>query len=283
MGEIQQLQRGHHDELTQIALDLIQEFYGPVIEGVKIDAKIVNPDDEEKREMVDKMAQDEEEAQEEIEEMYGEELDVGPDPDPQKVAKRKILNNIIQGEAQNVHGMINAAKDKINAIAPGLTEKYLEFLDLNRSYDWMDRMNLGQAIAGNPDMANANEVEWEDDDTPTIKARGLDLPIVIHEVVKGIYELIAEGDIDPDPVAASKIMAQTDTLEDEQEDIKFGPFIAGAVREYINEALNTVPEANDVDNIREYVFGHMIKMDADEFLALMEAILTDDQSKKKVI
>lgn len=286
MGEIQQLQRGHHEELTQIALDLIQQFYGSILEGVKIDAKIVNPDDEEKREMVDKMAQNEEEAQEEIEEMYGEEIDVGPDPDPDKVAKRKILNNIIQGEAQNVHGMISAAKDQIDAIAPGLTAKYLEFLELNRLYDWMDRMNLGAAIQGNPDMANANEVEWDEedgDDVPTIKARGLDLPITIHEVVKGIYELIASGDIDPDPVAASKIMAQTDTLEDESEDIKFGPFIAGAVREYINEALEDVPEANNVDNIREYVFGYMIKMEADEFLSLMEAILTDDQSKKRVI
>ena len=256
MGLMQQIQRkqaGHQEELTKIALDLIDEYYGEILQDVDVDAKIVTPGDPDQIDLVNRTARNEEEAQEEVRDFHekekakkeeeGEEIDYGSEfdiesalqPDEDEVAKRKILNAIQQGEAQNVHSMIRGAQDRIDAIAPGLTDDYLNFLQLNRTLDWFDGMNLGMA-KDMPQFANANAVSWGDEEegedgeqgggeaeydektggNPKITAVGLDLPILIHEVVKGIYELISANAIDEDALRAQGVMAKTDTLEDEK-------------------------------------------------------------------
>lgn len=283
---IQKTQQGHHAKLSELSEKIIRDFYGELLDDVKLDLKVVNPNDEEKMEMVQKMAKDEDDFK--IEQPEIESEDYEEDPDPNEVAKRKILNNLMQGEAQNVHSMIYSVKDELDEIHPKLADAYIKFLNLNKKFDW--KGNLPEAIKNAPQLANASEVDWEGGDdeedgelTPVIKARGLDLPIVVHEAVKGLYELIASNNIDVDPVMAQKIMAKTDTLDNEQEDIRYGPFIAASVRDYVNECVDSVSGANDIPNIREFIFGEMVNMPAEEFLDLIEAILTDDQSKKSLI
>jgi hypothetical protein len=207
------------------------------------------------------------------------------------IDKRKLINNVMQGEAQNVHAMMYDVKDEVTEITgnPRLLDLYMQFLELNKKFDWDESINLEQTMKQAPQMANAMETEWEEgggedgDDKPKIKARVLDLPMLIHETVKGIYELIAAGAIDPDPVRAQKILDATDTLEDEQEDIRFGPFIAKDIRDYINNVAEKVQGSNDIPNIREFIFGKMIKMNSNDFVDLITDILMKNDRAKSTI
>lgn len=287
LQQIFSIQRGHEDELTELGKRIIIKFYGPVINGVELDVKIVDPDDEEKLEMANKMLQDKEQEEQEEDtpevelELQGIEHDID---------KRKLINNVMQGEAQNVHSMMYDAKDEVTRITGSnrLLDLYIQFLNLNKKFDWDDRVNLEQMMEQAPQMANAMETDWEEDeenggDKPKIKARVLDLPMLIHETVKGIYELIAAGAIDPDPVRAQKVLAATDTLTDEQQDIKYGPYIAKDLRDYVNKVAEKVSGSFDIPNMREFIFGKMIEMPSQDFVKLMTAILMNETWPEKTI
>lgn len=300
MGQLLQrifpIQRGHEDELTELGKSVIKKFYGPVIDGVELDVKIVLPDDEEKREMAEKMLQDDDQEEEQEQPQFDSpEIEMELEGIEDDIDKRKLINNIMQGEAQNVHSMMYDMRDQVTEITGSdeLLDLYMQFLELNRKFDWDDRANLEEMMAQNPDMANAMETEWEDGgedeegnplgDKPKIKARVLDLPMLIHEIVKGIYELIAAGAIDPDPVRAEKVLKATDTLADEKEDIKFGPFIARDLRNYVNKVAETISGAMDIPNLREFVFGEMVTMPSKQFVELVTGILMQEDWPQKTI
>ncbi len=105
--------------------------------------------------------------------------------------------------------------------------------------------------------------------TPVIRARGIDFVMLIHETVKGIYELITSRGIPEDTELASNVFLNTETFEDEAEDFKYGPQIAADLRDFINANKKT----DRYPNVREFVFGKMMEMDAESFLRLMKGIL----------
>jgi len=104
---------------------------------------------------------------------------------------------------------------------------------------------------------------------PIIRARGIDFVMLIHEAVKGIYELIASRGIPSDTTLASNVFLNTETFEDEAEDFRYGPPIAAALRDFINANRKT----ELYPNVREFVFGKMIEIPAEDFLSLMRGIL----------
>jgi len=179
-----------------------------------------------------------------------------------------------------------------------LLDLYMQFLALNKKFDWDETQNLEMMVDEHPEMANVMEIKFKDDNDddeeggeggeegptgPTIVARVLDLPMLVHETVKGIYELIAAGAIDPDEVRAKKVLEATDTLADEQRDIRYGPYIARDLRDYINSVADEIRGAYDIPNMREFVFGKMIKMPSKEFVELVTAILLKKEEPKKTI
>jgi hypothetical protein len=127
--------------------------------------------------------------------------------------------------------------------------------------------------------------ELFDNGNPKINAIGVDFPMLLHEAVKGIYELIAAAylpseDAEEKEIKKAKVVKMaTTSFEDEAEDFRYGPYIAGALRDFINDC-----EGSDrYPNMREYVFGRMVLLDAKEFLSLMKLILEKKDSAKKQI
>ena len=68
-----------------------------------------------------------------------------------------------------------------------------------------------------------------------------------------------------------------------KEDIKFGPFLAAELRDYVNKAIEQVSGAEDIPNIREYVFGKIVELPTEDFLDLIEDILADQKMVPKVV
>jgi hypothetical protein len=145
------------------------------------------------------------------------------------------------------------------------------------------------------DLAKGDEPDEKDKEefgeevqgaTPRIRARGIDFPMLIHETVKGIYQLIASIQFPAEDASKEEIeMAQTvklniSSFEDEAEDFRTGPEIAADFRDFIN--VN--PEVKH-PNMRAFIFGKM--MDSNyisdvDFLKLFRGILnkTPDARRK---
>ena len=125
---------------------------------------------------------------------------------------------------------------------------------------------------------------------PKINAVGVDFPMLLHEIVKGIYQLIgsawlpAKEDPEKEIKKAEIYKTATSSFEDEAEDFRYGPYLAAALRDFIN----TCPNVDRYPNIREYVWGDMCYMartveGKKEFLNLFKGILEKtDAAKRKI-
>jgi hypothetical protein len=114
--------------------------------------------------------------------------------------------------------------------------------------------------------------------------------MLLHETVKGIYQLIGAAWL-PSMEASEKekkkaeiIKTATSSFEDEAEDFRYGPYLAAALRDFIN----TCPNVERYPNIREYIWGDMCYMaqtkeGKKQFLELFKGILEKtDKAKKQV-
>jgi hypothetical protein len=145
-----------------------------------------------------------------------------------------------------------------------------------------DTEKLAQSIID--DLMNTDEPDAEDLEDlmdsigPTINALGTEFVMLLHETVKGIYELISAAALPTeDEERGGTIIANTDTLADELEDLRFGPEMAADLRDFINE----FKEVDRIKNLQEYVWGEMMRMDAREFLELFSGILSGTKEAKE--
>jgi hypothetical protein len=308
VGQVQRLQAGKEREMEELAEGAIREMYGSILDGVNLDIKF--PEEEE---MKGEMEDVEMEAPPEQEEITDEET-------IKEIHKRKITNNITQGEAKNTKLILN-----MPFIADGLREilgeedgtKMIGLLtditNIASFFDWAIPIDRQKSMWASKDgFAGTVSVDWEEDEveedetktaediiagleagddildmsdeaeelfnevTPTIKARGLDFAMLIHETVKGIYQLIASIGIPEDEARAQLVIANTDTLAGELEDLRYGPYIA----EDLNRFITSFSEHGEIDNLKEHFYGKLIALPAGEFLELVRLILMEDESAK---
>ena len=117
--------------------------------------------------------------------------------------------------------------------------------------------------------------------TPILRARGIDFPMLLHESVKGLFELLSLGGIPSDPRAAKVAISETGS-KDEPEDWKYGPEIARDFRAFVNK--NT--KIQEYPNIKEELFKKLIDketMPTDEFLELFRGILSNKPFARRKI
>mgnify|MGYP005847005261 CR=1 FL=1 len=306
--------RGKEKELEDLAKRIILSEYGSILDNVDLDIKIVKPGEVKKF----------------MDEECGGDCQLPSyrlltDPKIKKeVDKRKILNNITQGEAKNTKRilampeikdeLIKIFGDKEGEEAHRVWTRITELAD---KLDWLIPVNIKsdmmeQAPEG---MAGACSVKWPDqkldkeseelsnkvlkdlengdiDDNnkdlqellstgnPIIKARGVDFPMLLHETVKGIYELISAAGIPEDKRTAELVILNTSSFSDEAEEFRYGPEIAADIRDFINKSKK---EIDKYPNIREHFCGRLAVMPADEFLILVKNILSDSPSARSKV
>jgi hypothetical protein len=305
------LQAGKEKELERLAEDTIKQMYGDILDGVNLNIRFP------KENQIQKMMSETPEEPEE------ERLEQLRDADViSEVQRRKIANNITQGEAKNTKLCLNLPEVRdglIRILGEENGKEYLSLLnkitDIASLFDWAMPMEIQLEMwkRDKSGFSGSVSVEWEtpkentetediaqkilaelEDDSdipeeteelfdmigPTINALGTDFAMLLHETVKGIYELIAANAIPNDEETAETIILNTDTLADELEDLRYGPEIAADLRDFINE----FPESSSISNLRERVFGKMMLIQpAQNFLDLMFLILNKDRRAKFIV
>jgi len=94
----------------------------------------------------------------------------------------------------------------------------------------------------------SDEVEMigdqEDFDKIVIKAVGIDFPMLLHESVKGIFQLLQSGAIKDDEELAKVIAQNTSSFEDESQDFKYGVPAQAMFRDFINACKDSDKYSN---------------------------------------
>jgi len=295
VGQVQMMQRGKEKQLETLTRDVIMEQYGAILGETELDIRI--PTDQ--REMKQKMDQEKPEDQE-----IPSFKDIEDEDTKTAIHKRKILNMIAKGEAINSKKMLMSDTN-----VDGLTELFGEanakkmvdllvmITDICNARDWRipeevgaRMIEMGNGLSGvskiewKPTEAKADQEEDQDSEetegadevqtSPKLIILGLDQAMLFHEAIKAIYGLINQGGLAHlDDETIMKVFMNTDTAEDEAQDLKRAKLTAADLRDFIQ----SFPELNDIENGREYVWGKMIDasiLNDSEFLNLMKLIFT---------
>lgn len=261
LPQILQAEEGYTDELETLAVQMVEEKY-PIIPfmKIKIDAKIVG--------MGDMNIQPSE-----------NEVSVDNTPPEAEKAKRRIINAITQGAS--IRGTFNIAnledwfKQYLNDIDPTLLEAYVKIAKLIFGiYDDEEAiaMLLAMLASGQKMQGGESEMEYDEENKQfVIKAKALCFPMLVHEIIKGLYEIVGTKGFGTDKEKNQAIVNAVDKVSNEPRDFQYGKFIYDAINKiYVDSDVNDA-------RVRELFFSTLYsRKQGKEFIDFIENAINDE-------
>jgi hypothetical protein len=253
LDQIIAAEEGYSDELEAIAVQMVTDAY-PIIDyaNIRIIASIGNDMD------IEMNPNNEDPSQ----------PDFGED-DPEKMkAKRRLINGITQGASVRGAFAFMLFKEYIDQINPELVSKYSEILKLvfgTYDDDNAIAMMLAAIAQGAKMQGGESEMEYDDEnDQFIIKAQAMCFPMLVHEIIKGLYEIVGTEGFGSDKEKNQAIINAVDKVSNEPEDLRYGKFIY--------DAINDLYISSDVDDprVRELFFAAVYKLSDNEFFPFVE-------------
>jgi hypothetical protein len=248
--EIIEAENGYRDHLELLAADIVTKAY-PIIDyaNIKIDAKIVTMGDLKIPEESD-------------------EVPVEDTPPEAQQAKRRIINGITQGASIRGSFAFLLFRDYLDAFDEELVAKYNEILKLSFGiYDDENAIAMLLAMIAQQQNSAGGSSEMvydEDEEQFVIKARAICFPMLVHEIVKGLYEIVGTEGFGADKEKNQAIVNTVDKLSNEPNDLRFGKFIYDAISDLYNDG-----NVND-PRVRELLFTEIYKLSEEEFIPFIE-------------
>tara|TARA_R110001592_G_scaffold45542_5_gene145616 strand:+ start:10308 stop:11693 length:1386 start_codon:yes stop_codon:yes gene_type:complete len=275
MGAVQrifQIESQNKEQLEELAVKIVKEQLSIPDDALQFDAKIVGMGEIDMSGMKGGGEQ-EQQQQQNAEEEAAEEFE---DFDIEK-EKRRFLNQLIQGASKKGHYMFHLVEEDLNSIDSDLINLYGVMMSVNDLVYWImpDETTMMMAQSGQG-MAGKEEVD-PDTDPPTVKAQGITFPVLVHELIKGVMEVLATQGLPDDPRQAQMVMDSEDTLVAEIWDLRLGPVIWEKFREaYPYELME-----DDKLEVQNFLFSEFARMDAKELFRLSKNILAGNEEGKE--
>ena len=254
LGEIIEAEKPYRDVLSQIAVDMVTQAY-PIIDyaNIRIDAKIEDNIN---------LSSSEDETP----------VEDANTPEALK-AKRRIINGITQGASIRGSFAFYLFKEYLDLLDDSLVDKYGEILkqvfgiydDENAIAMMLAALEQGQKMAG----GESEMVYDEEADQFVVKARAICFPMLVHEIVKGLYEIVGTQGFGKDKEQNKAIIGAVDKLPNEPRDLQYGKFIY--------DALNDLYVESNIDDarVRELFFTEVYKLGENEFINFIENLIND--------
>ena len=265
MGALQKEAR-HKRELEQLAIKLVSEEYGVPEDAVDFEAKITGHPQlggEEIRKTGLKMKKGDKRPPQG---KTAEEL-------KPNVTKRRLMNAMMHGAARKGQNLFHMASDELRRINPSLSQDYSKLMAGN---DFMYWALSDDTIAQESESGtHAGQVRVDlSGPKPKIIAQGMTFPFLLHELTKGVLELISLHGLDVDKETRDYVLDKTDNLESEPMDIRLGVKI-----------WEKLLEAMDVDALpyKAQIFTRMSELSPSEFNNIVNGLLNgSEQAKEKI-
>jgi hypothetical protein len=262
LQRVAMIQMRHKEELEQLAVDLVIKEMGIPEGAMQFEAKLVM----QPMSAAQGMKKEPELPSElEIEEFMGDVETFNLER-----AKRRFINSLIQGAAFKGGHMFNLVSRELNDIDPQLMNLYTVSQSLMEHAYWLFP-DMEQMVGSGESQMGQSEVD-EETDPPTVKARAFTFPLLVHELVKGVYEIFGTHGLPDDPRQQEMILSAEDTLPAEIWDSRLGPiFWEKFMGAYPIELFD-----EDKKHIQHYLFMRFSKLDSKEFFKVAKLILSGD-------
>lgn len=282
---ILQFESANKEYLENLAVELVKKEMA-IPEGIlQFDAKLVGMGG---IDMEGFQQQGEDPSEEEIEQEFGvnpndaeddlEDFISAMEKFDQETAKRRFINALIQGSSKKGHYMFELVADELTERNPNIVNQYGILMSVNDLLYWVLPEGMLEQGMQDGSLAGKEEVDKETD-PPTIKARAVFFPALVHEIIKGVMEVMGTKGLPDDPRAAEMVMGKTDTLPSEIWDLRLGPVIWEKFRESYPQKLM----GEDMRYIQNYLFSRFSSLNTEEFFKVSKEILRGSGLGKQII
>ena len=269
MRSLVMIQSQNKKQLEDLAIELVKSEMGIPEGAMQFKAELVTQPMGAAEGMKDEAEMP---SEEEIEEFMGDVENFNLER-----AKRRFINSLIQGAAFKGGHMYNLVRNEINEINPQLMNLYAVTQALMEHAYWIFPDMEGMAGSGGGQMGQS---EYDDEtDPPTVKAKAVTFPLLVHELVKGVYEVFGTHGLPDDPRQREMVLNAEDSLPAEIWDSRLGPiFWEKFVATYPMELFE-----DDMKHIQHYLFMRFSSLTAEEFMRVAKMILSGDPKGQQFI
>ena len=257
--EIINLEEEHRDELAELAVKMIKDEFKMPEGAVDIMAEF-------KGEITDEGIISKENINEYDDFEFDDYQQLTDTND--EIAKRRVLNSMIQGAAKKVNHMFHMVGDEIMNINPRLLNLYKKCMSV-ADYMYFLIPDMDKMVRG-----GKNTCDLTSSETPIIKSEAIIFPVLVHELCKGVMELLASHGIPQKANIAEYVINKADCIEDEPWDMRLGPSIW-------KKYTNAIPDEDF--ELKYHLFAEMSMLPPNEFNSLMKEIVSGTKKGKEVL
>jgi len=187
-----------------------------------------------------------------------------------EVYRRRFMNAMIQGAAKKCNHMFHMVDDELTDLDPRLPNKYAKMMAA-ADYMYYVIPNMENGINGGvvrvqfPTASNPKAV---------IYAQAMVFPVLIHELVKGVMELLSAHALPKNKRLGEYVINKADFLAAEPWDMRMGPGLWGRFTNMI--------EPDDF-HLKHHIYTELASLPVKEFNVKMREIMAGTKEGKKII
>ena len=187
-----------------------------------------------------------------------------------EVYKRRFLNAMIQGAAKKTNHMFHMVDDELTNMDPRLLNRYSKVMSAaDYMYYVIPKMDNGTS-------GGVVKVTFPTAENPkaVIEAEAMIFPVLIHELVKGVMELLSAHGLPKDKKLGDYVVDKADFLAAEPWDMRIGP----ALWDRFTDSI----DADDF-NLKHHLYMELASMPVNEFNETMREVLAGTNKGKKIV
>ena len=189
-----------------------------------------------------------------------------------EVYKRRFINAMNQGAAMKTNHMYHIVDEELTKMDPTLPTKYGKMMAAaDYMYYIMDNIDTTPTTTGGLVKL---ELPMEEGGKPKIKAQAMVFPVLIHELVKGVMELLASHALPEDEMTRNYVLGKADYLKAEPWDMRLGPALWGKL-------TNAIPPEDF--HLKHYLYTDLTQLPVEEFNETMKEIMSGTKRGKDTI
>ena len=188
----------------------------------------------------------------------------------EEVYKRRFLNAMTQGAAKKCSHMFHLVDDELSDMDPRLPNKYAKMM---ASADYMYYIIPAMENGVNGGIVRV-QFPTKDNPKAVIYAQAMVFPVLIHELVKGVMELLSAHGLPKDKKVGEYVINKADFLAAEPWDMRMGPALW--------ERFAKMIEPDDF-HLKHHVYTELASLPVKEFNQKMREIMANTKEGKAII
>ena len=255
------MEEKHKEELEKLAVEMIMEEFDIPEGSVEFDAKL-RPNISREGTINEPKESLDEEFNDNDEKVMANEY----------VKKRRVLNAMTQGAAKSVNHMFHMVHEQLTDMNPRLPGNYKKMMS---AADYMYFIIPDMDLGVNGGKCDCDYQQTEDGvSKPVIKAEAMVFPVLVHELYKGVMEVLSAHGLPTQENIAEYVVGKADFVKAEPDDMRFGTPMW-------RRFCDAVP-AEDF-NLKHHVYADLAALEPKEFNSVMKEVLGKTKRGKNLI